>query len=149
MHSRGLDIDNCRKSVNFDLPNVAEDYVHRIGRTGRAGANGQAVSLVSIDDKQLLTGIEKLIKQVLPREMVEVFEPDASIPAAPTVKHQARPSRKPAAKVGYGKPSSKRDFQESQTQQGIISSIETWRVRCPILGTPVDKMAGKNSSCPN
>jgi ATP-dependent RNA helicase RhlE len=102
--SRGLDIEQLPQVVNFDLPNVAEDYVHRIGRTGRAGANGQAVSLVSIDEKQMLAGIEKLIRQALPREMVEGFEPDASIPATPPAKHHARPSHKPAAKTGFGKP---------------------------------------------
>ncbi len=105
--SRGLDIEQLPQVVNFDLPHVAEDYVHRIGRTGRAGANGQAVSLVSIDEKPLLTGIEKLIKQVLPREMVEGFEPDVTISATLPVKQHARPSRKPAAKAGFSKSSNK------------------------------------------
>ena len=100
--SRGLDIDQLPQVVNFDLPNVAEDYVHRIGRTGRAGANGQAVSLVSIDEKQMLTGIEKLIRQVLPREIVEGFEPDANIPITNPVKHSPRSAPKAAAKTGSG-----------------------------------------------
>jgi ATP-dependent RNA helicase RhlE len=100
--SRGLDIEQLPQVVNFDLPNVAEDYVHRIGRTGRAGAIGQAISLVSIDEKQLLTGIEKLIRQVLPREMVEGFEPDVTIPAAPPVQHHPRSTHKSAAKTGFG-----------------------------------------------
>ncbi|MEQ1485452.1 DEAD/DEAH box helicase [Methyloglobulus sp.] len=100
--SRGLDIEQLPHVVNFDLPNVAEDYVHRIGRTGRAGANGHAVSLVSIDEKQLLTGIEKLIRQVLPREMVEGFEPDANIAPAPLTQKHSRPPQKPAAKASFG-----------------------------------------------
>ena len=102
--SRGLDIEQLPQVVNFDLPNVAEDYVHRIGRTGRAGATGQAVSLVSIDEKQMLSGIEKLIRQMLPREMVAGFEPNSSTPAALPAKLQARPSHKPAAKTGFSKP---------------------------------------------
>ena len=66
--------------VNFDLPNVPEDYVHRIGRTGRAGASGQAISLVSADEVKLLSGIEKLIQQVLTRKLIDGFEPDHSVP---------------------------------------------------------------------
>lgn len=113
--SRGLDIEQLPQVVNFDLPNVAEDYVHRIGRTGRAGANGQAVSLVSIDEKQMLTGIEKLIKQVLPRKTVEGFEPDVTIPASqPPAKHHARSAHKPAAKTGFGKPQAKNAMARKQ-----------------------------------
>jgi len=63
--ARGLDIDQLPHVVNFELPNVAEDYVHRIGRTGRAGASGHAVSLVSHDEHKLLTGIERLLKRSL------------------------------------------------------------------------------------
>ena len=66
--------------VNFDLPNVAEDYVHRIGRTGRAGAKGEAISLVSADEVHLLSAIEHLIKQVLSRELVDGFEPVHDVP---------------------------------------------------------------------
>jgi ATP-dependent RNA helicase RhlE len=98
--SRGLDIDQLPQVVNFDLPNVAEDYVHRIGRTGRAGSNGQAISLVSIDEKQLLSGIEKLIRQVLPKETVEGFEPDANIPVTKPVKRSPRSAPKAASKTG-------------------------------------------------
>jgi ATP-dependent RNA helicase RhlE len=68
--------------VNYDLPNVPEDYVHRIGRTGRAGATGEAVSLVCVDEHQMLKDIEKLIKQTLPRHVIPGFEPD------PTAKPQ-------------------------------------------------------------
>ncbi|MGL4714012.1 MAG: DEAD/DEAH box helicase [Shewanella sp.] len=74
--ARGLDIDQLPQVVNFDLPNVPEDYVHRIGRTGRAGASGQAVSLVSSDEIKLLNDIERLINRVLDREMVEGFHHD-------------------------------------------------------------------------
>jgi ATP-dependent RNA helicase RhlE len=74
--ARGIDIDQLPHVVNYDLPNVPEDYVHRIGRTGRAGANGEAVSLVCVDEHDLLKDIEKLIKRSLPREVVAGFEPD-------------------------------------------------------------------------
>ncbi|ACA84998.1 DEAD/DEAH box helicase [Shewanella woodyi] len=78
--ARGIDIDQLPNVVNFDLPNVPEDYVHRIGRTGRAGANGQAVSLVSGDESKLLRDIERLIKQNIPRKEVEGFVPTQVLP---------------------------------------------------------------------
>ena len=74
--ARGLDIEQLPQVVNFDLPNVSEDYVHRIGRTGRAGLTGEAISLVSADEVDLLSGIERLIQKVLPRKELEGFEPD-------------------------------------------------------------------------
>jgi len=80
--ARGLDIDQLPHVVNYELPNVAEDYVHRIGRTGRAGNQGQAVSLVSADDKKLLVGIERLIKQAIPKVLVEGFVPSPEDDAA-------------------------------------------------------------------
>ena len=73
--ARGLDIDQLPQVVNFELPNVPEDYVHRIGRTGRAGASGQAVSLVSADEFKQLTDIERVIRQNLERRTVAGFEP--------------------------------------------------------------------------
>ena len=80
--ARGIDIDQLPHVVNYDLPNVPEDYVHRIGRTGRAGATGEAVSLVCVDEHIMLRDIERLIKRELPREVIEGFEPD------PTAKPQ-------------------------------------------------------------
>lgn len=81
--ARGIDIDQLPHVVNYDLPNVSEDYVHRIGRTGRAGSNGEAVSLVCVDEHQMLKDIEKLIKQTLPREVIAGFEPDPNAKAQP------------------------------------------------------------------
>ncbi|HVL01278.1 MAG TPA: DEAD/DEAH box helicase, partial [Dongiaceae bacterium] len=72
--ARGLDIPQLPQVVNFDLPNVPEDYVHRIGRTGRAGAQGEAISLVCVDEEIFLRDIEKLIKRSIPREIVPGFE---------------------------------------------------------------------------
>ncbi len=74
--ARGIDIDQLPHVVNYDLPNVPEDYVHRIGRTGRAGATGEAVSLVCVDEHEMLKDIEKLIKRALPKEVIVGFEPD-------------------------------------------------------------------------
>lgn len=73
--ARGIDIDQLPHVINFDLPHVSEDYVHRIGRTGRAGENGEAISLVCADEHKDLVGIENLINQILPREIVAGFEP--------------------------------------------------------------------------
>lgn len=78
--ARGLDIEQLPQVVNFDLPNVAEDYVHRIGRTGRAGATGQAISLVSADEVDLLSDIERLTQKLLERREIDGFEPDHSVP---------------------------------------------------------------------
>lgn len=93
--ARGLDISELPHVVNFDLPNVPEDYVHRIGRTGRAGASGEAVSLVSVDEYSLLADIEKLIKQRLP------FEAIAGFGANPQTKPEPMPSgRKDKPRTG-------------------------------------------------
>ncbi len=81
--ARGLDIDMLPHVVNFELPNVAEDYVHRIGRTGRAGNEGQAVSLVCVDEKALLRAIEQLLKKDIPKEVIPGYAPDLSIPPEP------------------------------------------------------------------
>ncbi|UJF17426.1 DEAD/DEAH box helicase [Vibrio sp. SS-MA-C1-2] len=78
--ARGLDIEQLPQVVNFDLPNVPEDYVHRIGRTGRAGQTGEAISLVSGDESKLLRDIERLINKNIPREEIEGFEPSQPLP---------------------------------------------------------------------
>jgi len=81
--ARGLDIEQLPHVVNFELPNVPEDYVHRIGRTGRAGMEGEAVSLVCVDEKKLLGDIEKLLKQSIEKIVIPGYEPDQSIKAEP------------------------------------------------------------------
>ena len=83
--ARGIDIDQLPHVVNFELPNVPEDYVHRIGRTGRAGAQGEAVSLVCVDENGFLRDIEKLIKREIPREVVAGFEPNPNEKPEPIV----------------------------------------------------------------
>ncbi|CAM5795508.1 DEAD/DEAH box helicase [Rhizobacter fulvus] len=83
--ARGIDIDMLPHVVNYELPNVPEDYVHRIGRTGRAGAKGEAVSLVCVDENGFLRDIERLIKREIPKEIVPGFEPPAGEKAEPIV----------------------------------------------------------------
>ncbi len=89
--ARGIDIDQLPHVVNYDLPNVPEDYVHRIGRTGRAGAEGEAISLVCVDEISLMRDIERLIKRQIEQTILPGFEVDPSIPAEPIQKgRQAR-----------------------------------------------------------
>ncbi|MET0351075.1 MAG: DEAD/DEAH box helicase, partial [Rhizobacter sp.] len=83
--ARGIDIDQLPHVVNYELPNVPEDYVHRIGRTGRAGAQGEAVSLVCVDENGFLRDIEKLIKREIPKEIVPGFAPPAGEKPEPIV----------------------------------------------------------------
>ncbi len=77
--ARGLDIDQLPHVVNYELPNVPEDYVHRIGRTGRAGNEGEAASLVCVDELGLLKEVEKLLRREIPRQTIAGFELDTSI----------------------------------------------------------------------
>src|SRR4029453_11546160 len=86
--ARRIDIDQLPHVVNYDLPNVPHDYVHRIGRTGRAGASGEAISLVCVDEHEFLRDIEKLIKRTLPRTLIAGFEPDPRARAQPIVQRQ-------------------------------------------------------------
>ena len=99
--ARGLDIDQLPQVVNFDLPNVPEDYVHRIGRTGRAGATGQAISLVSADEADQLFAIERLIKQLITRELVDGFEPVHDVPESSLDRRPIKPKRPKKPKVGH------------------------------------------------
>ena len=118
--ARGLDIDALPRVVNFELPNVPEDYVHRIGRTGRAGASGEALSLVSSDERVQLRDIERLLKRELDSAILPGFEPQhthevprpaagrppAHKPAVPANRGaKARPGTpRPARAKGGGKP---------------------------------------------
>jgi len=91
--ARGLDIDQLPQVVNFDLPNVPEDYIHRIGRTGRAGSTGQAISLVSEDEFKQLSDIEWLTKKILDRKVVEGFEPNLPLPESSLDKRPRFPKK--------------------------------------------------------
>ena len=119
--ARGLDIDQLPHVVNYDLPNVAEDYVHRIGRTGRAGNEGSAISLVCVDEHKLLKDIERLIKREIPKQVFDDFKPDASIKAEPINQGRGRPanaSRKPAGNKNSGKRNPPRNQSRGHSGQG-------------------------------
>lgn len=98
--ARGLDIPLLPHVVNFELPNISEDYVHRIGRTGRAGAKGEALSLVSADETSYLRDIEKLVGLKIPKEIIEGFEPDPNASTAPIKPGQNRQKRSPRKNTG-------------------------------------------------
>jgi ATP-dependent RNA helicase RhlE len=102
--ARGIDIDQLPHVVNYDLPNVPEDYVHRIGRTGRAGATGEAVSLVCVDENGLLRDIERFIKREIPCEVIVGFEPDPSVKPQPiqlrSHEHRQRSGGRPGQRAG-------------------------------------------------
>ncbi len=91
--ARGLDIEHLPHVVNFDLPHVAEDYIHRIGRTGRAGSQGTALSLVSQDEKDLLMKIQRLLKKQIPIKRAEADVLEASTLKAIPARAEAEPSR--------------------------------------------------------
>ncbi len=101
--ARGLDIEELPHVVNYELPNVAEDYVHRIGRTGRAAATGVALSLVCVDEHKLLRDIERLLKREIPRLAIAGYEPDPSIKAEPIINGRQQQSRGGAGGGGRGR----------------------------------------------
>jgi len=111
--ARGLDIDQLPQVVNFELPNVSEDYVHRIGRTGRAGSTGAAISLVDEEELKLLKGIERLIKREIPRVTVEGFVPSEKAAEAP---RPPRPAQGQRRGQGQGQRQGRGDSQ-SQNQR--------------------------------
>ncbi|MFA5460795.1 MAG: DEAD/DEAH box helicase [Sulfurimonas sp.] len=92
--ARGIDIDQLPHVINYELPNIAEDYVHRIGRTGRAGSTGDAISLVCVDEHEYLAGIEKLIKSDIQKVWLKDFKPDPTIKAEPINQGGQRGSHK-------------------------------------------------------
>ncbi len=102
--ARGIDISELPHVVNFELPNVPEDYVHRIGRTGRAGSNGEASSLVCVDEKKLLHDIERLIKREIPVVNVPGFDVDPRIKAEPIMNGQNRGQGGRGQGQGRGQP---------------------------------------------
>ena len=96
--ARGLDIERLPHVVNYELPHVPEDYVHRIGRTARAGQEGHAVSLVCVDELKLLADIEKLLNTEIEKEIIPGYEPDPRIKAEPLQK--GRPQRSGGPRKG-------------------------------------------------
>ncbi len=125
--ARGLDIEQLPHVVNYDLPQVAEDYVHRIGRTGRAGAKGEAISLVSNDEAKLLFAIEKFIKMPIPRVADTGYEAEPLIGS--TENEKVKPVQKPKARARAHAPV-KADAFRSQRQR---SSSGRSRARTPAV----------------
>lgn len=119
--ARGLDIDQLPHVVNFDLPHVPEDYIHRIGRTGRAGKTGQAVSLVCIDEHKLLRDIERLLKREIEKVIIPNFEPNPLIAAEPIVNGRrnlpgiSRHSNRPP----QGLRNNPRNFSTNDSRRGV------------------------------
>jgi len=120
--ARGLDIDQLPHVVNFELPNVPEDYVHRIGRTGRAGMEGEAVSLVCVDEHKLLRDIEKLLQRKIPSITLEGYEPDPSIRAEPIQNGRngsgRSQQRNQSGRRKHGNPQSKPRNWQSRSRRG-------------------------------
>ncbi|MCW8195365.1 DEAD/DEAH box helicase [Proteobacteria bacterium 005FR1] len=104
--ARGLDIDQLPYVVNYDLPMVAEDYVHRIGRTGRAGNSGEAISLVSDDESNLLHNIERLLKREVKRDIVPGYEPNFRLQKTDLARKAGGASPSAPAKRGRRSPAS-------------------------------------------
>lgn len=120
--ARGIDIDQLPIVVNFDLPNVAEDYVHRIGRTGRAGAVGKAISLVSADEIKQLHDIEKLIKQRIMRTEIDDFEPQHHLPTTVSIASVAKNNRPKKLTMAKSNESRHASSRGRQSRQKIKSS---------------------------
>jgi ATP-dependent RNA helicase RhlE len=145
--ARGIDIDQLPHVVNYDLPNVPEDYVHRIGRTGRAGATGEAVSLVCVDEHGLLRDIERFIKREVSREVIEGFEPDLTAKAQPIQlrsQDQRNHSRNGQARSGggqHGQRNSPKPTGSRPAQPGRSAQPAT---RTPQAPRPVQSAAQPN-----
>ncbi|PRM89426.1 DEAD/DEAH box helicase [Aliarcobacter cryaerophilus] len=129
--ARGIDIDQLPHVINFELPNVPEDYVHRIGRTGRAGNSGDAISLVCIDEDDYLFGIEKLIKQKINKIAIEGFKVNPNIKAEPISNGRNRANnggnrstQSRASKTEDKTSSSKRTFGRNKDEEKSFSSAK-------------------------
>ena len=127
--ARGIDIEQLPHVVNFELPNVAEDYVHRIGRTGRAGNNGIAISLVCVDEHEYLFGIEKLIKQKIKKVEINGFKVNPNIKAEPISNGRNRANnganratQNRASKIEDKNSNSKRTFGKKKDEEKSSSS---------------------------
>lgn len=116
--ARGIDIDELPHVINYDMPQVAEDYVHRIGRTGRAGLSGDAVSLVSADEVKMLKDIERLIGNPIERIEIEGFEPDHVVPNTPSA-----PAKPAVRRPKKNKPGSSRTRNQKQPGTGSKKKV--------------------------
>ncbi|NWA04368.1 DEAD/DEAH box helicase [Pseudomonas gingeri] len=135
--ARGLDIEDLPLVVNFDLPIVAEDYIHRIGRTGRAGATGEAISLVCADEVNLLSAIETLTRQTLSRREEQDFEPEHRVPetdASGQVIKKPKKPKKPKAAGGGGKRNLGKWVDSGEKPEDVAPPVKPVR-KVPVFNT--------------
>ncbi|WP_455219033.1 DEAD/DEAH box helicase, partial [Kaarinaea lacus] len=125
--ARGLDINQLPHVINYELPSSAEDYIHRIGRTGRAGNEGEAMSLVCVDEHKLLKDIERLIKCDITKVVIDDFEPDLSIKPEPI--HKGRGKQQQNSKKRSVKPSSKKSASAWNNQRPTFKGNSNCRTR--------------------
>ncbi|MES9859343.1 MAG: ATP-dependent RNA helicase RhlE [Candidatus Thiodiazotropha sp. LLP2] len=149
--ARGLDIDQLPHVVNYELPNVPEDYVHRIGRTGRAGNEGEAMSLVCVDEHKLLRDIERLLKKPIPEVVIEGYEPDPSIKAEPIKKQrnastQNRGKRRPGNSKKETNSSAKRPGNRHQSAKAKDSGEKQSTSKAPHKRSRQDQGRNNNNS---
>ena len=158
--ARGLDIEDLPVVVNFELPWNPQDYVHRIGRTGRAGQSGEAISLVCMDEVDLLRGIQRMLKKAIPWTVEEGFVPDRNVEARPlsargpssgarppsrdrrraTLAAQARQAARQGLTVGG------RDGRRPVGQAGVATSGSEWTISAPGKKNPSDNSASTSST---
>jgi len=139
--ARGLDIDGLPHVVNFELPHVPEDYVHRNGRTGRAGSNGAAISLVGDDERGLLAGIEKLLGRRIRSEVVTKFEDTGVSPVTPVVSRANELWRHPAQ-------AQRRNYAETgSTDRGPAPGDGTSRHRAGVVSATAARNATRTFCC--
>jgi ATP-dependent RNA helicase RhlE len=131
--ARGIDINELPLVVNFELPNVPEDYVHRIGRTGRAGSEGEALSLVCVDEYKFLADIEKLMKRSVTQEVIAGFEPDPRAKPEPSKTERQQPGRERDRRRtrSTGKSSARSPEKSKENPSGSVNSASRTGVPMP------------------
>jgi ATP-dependent RNA helicase RhlE len=142
--ARGIDIDQLPHVVNYELPNVPEDYVHRIGRTGRAGQSGEAISLVCVDEHELLFNIEKFIAQEIPKVHIEAFAPNPDIEAEPIQRgRQGSKKRSTNHKRATNKREKKPAKSEPKSQKKPQSRKEKAEKNAALIGSRIQEKLDK------
>jgi ATP-dependent RNA helicase RhlE len=144
--ARGIDIDQLPHVVNFELPNVAEDYVHRIGRTGRAGNEGEAMSLVCVDELKLLKDIERLTKNEIPKIAIEGYDVDPSIKAEPIQNGRGGRQQQPRRRSGGNNSGGKNASVKNSSGNGKSSKGKSSRK--PSGKQSTDRSSGNKSDSP-
>ena len=143
--ARGLDIDQLPHVVNFELPNVPEDYVHRIGRTGRAGYEGEAISLVCVDELKLLKDIENLLGRKIPKEVLPGYEVDPSIKAEPIQKGRSTQGGQNRKKPSNTSNRRRRSANDADSKSGSDQSKQGKKAQQKTRGSNAVNSQGKIS----